>query len=72
MSNKMEEEEPKPRITFSVNSYDKDGNEYEKGIYLHFNKLLRIKVGSMRELDSWITQLHNIRNEIENTYGYDI
>lgn len=50
--------------TFSINSYDKDGDCFEQGIYLHYRHT-RIRVAStIRGFKAHIKHLESMINEI--------
>lgn len=56
-------------VTFSVNSYDPDGDIYEKGVYLHFGNT-RIHIGrSLEDLKNFRSQVDIIINEITENYS---
>ena len=53
---------------FSVHEYDCDGDELERGIFLHFGDT-RIKVGeSVEELRALSKHIEKISKEIEENY----
>ena len=51
-------------IGFSKNMYDKDGDIMDDCILLYFNDTFILRVADLDDLDSVITQLQFIRNEI--------
>lgn len=52
------------KVEFEVNTFDKDGDLIEEGIYLHFNSC-RIRVaGSMDEYYSLVSHLERMGAEI--------
>ena len=54
-------------VNFEVNTFDKDGDLVEEGIYLHFDNC-RIKVAeTMKDYESFIISLQAMANEIEET-----
>lgn len=53
------------RLSFSVNSYNECGEMYEKNIQLHLNNGTIISFKSMKEYESFIEQMKDLRNEIE-------
>lgn len=51
-------------VLWSVDSYDRDGDVYETGVYLHFGDT-RIKVGeSVADFDDFICRLQGFRREL--------
>jgi len=58
---------PDNRITFSIDSHDRDGDVCEDGIFIHFGNT-RIRVaGSFLEYLSFLTELRSMAPEIEKT-----
>lgn len=56
--------------TFSVNSYDNDGDRTESGIYLNFGEV-RIRVAeNINEFSDFISHLEKIHVEIEENYHW--
>lgn len=55
-------------ITFSINRYDKDGDVINKGIYLHLNDLVNLRLKNLDSLSNLITQLQEIEKEIKENY----
>jgi len=56
------------KVTFSVNSYDWDGDIMDAGIFLHFGNV-RIKVAETGlEFQEFINNLEQMRNEISDNY----
>lgn len=59
---------------FSVNSYDKDGDLFEKGIFLHLRydkhySLVSLKVGErLNDIDALVANLLSIKEEIRENY----
>jgi hypothetical protein len=54
--------------TFTINDYDKDGDIFDAGIFLHFGDT-RIKVGkTMDDLDYFIRSLKEMKKEIKENY----
>jgi hypothetical protein len=62
-------EESDMQISFSINCYDNDGEAYDEGIFVWINNNTCIRVGSIFDLESMITQLERIRKEILANYG---
>jgi hypothetical protein len=55
--------------SYSINDYDKDGDETEEGIYLHFGPV-RIQVAeNLIGFDQFIKHLQSIKSEIEENYS---
>jgi len=54
------------KVHFSVNLYDKDGDKYEDGIYLHLENGTILRMKDMNELDQFIKNLETIKDEIED------
>ena len=55
-------------VTFSVNSYDKDGDILEGGIFLHFGGT-RVKVcEGINNLDEFVRDITAIAEEIKENY----
>ena len=55
-------------VSFSVHSYDWDGDIVESGIFLHFGNV-RIKVAKTgSEFQDFINKLEQMRNEISDNY----
>ena len=56
-------------VSFSINSYDKDGYDYEKGIFLHFGDT-RIRVAeTIVDLQKLINErLPLILKDVEETF----
>lgn len=58
-----------PKITFSVNNYDKDGDVCDEGIFLHFGNT-RIKVAqNAEEFKVVASTIQNIANEITENFS---
>jgi len=58
------------KVTFSVNSYDWDGDIMDAGIFLHFGNV-RIKVAETGlEFQEFINNLEQMRNEISDNYKF--
>jgi len=56
-------------IHFSVNSFDQDGDLYEKGIYLHFG-VASIKVAEdMEGYNKFIVEIQSMGEEIAEVYA---
>ena len=54
--------------SFSVNSYDHEGDEFEEGIFLHFENT-RIKVADdLAGLNNFIEHLQRMQKEILEIY----
>lgn len=54
--------------TYSIHSYDGDGNPYEEGIFLHFGDT-RIKVAEdINEFNEFLKKLFNMRHEIRSDF----
>ena len=54
--------------TFSINDYDRDGDIFEEGIFLHFG-VTRVKVAdSLNEFAAFIEHLNKIYTEIRENY----
>lgn len=51
--------------TFSINSYDKDGDAYEKGVYIHIGSHVRLHFDSPEELQSFAKSLLAMDEEIK-------
>jgi hypothetical protein len=55
-------------VTFSVHSYDWDGDIIERGIFLHFGNV-RIRVAETgSEFQDFVNRLEQMRNEISDNY----
>jgi hypothetical protein len=52
------------RVTYSVNSYDSDGDRWDKCIHIHINNLLLLRVKNLEELNNLIFSLKVIKDEI--------
>jgi hypothetical protein len=55
------------KITFSIHSYDSDGDIYERGIYLHFDET-KIRIGNLYCLTLFRDKLNKIIKEVEKNY----
>lgn len=56
----------KSKIGFSINRYDEDGDEWEKGIYIHLDDHVTINIGEgMVAFDGFVNEIINMRKEIE-------
>ncbi len=51
-------------ITFSIDSYDKDGDIMEPGIFLHFEDRFSLRLKDFSALERMINNLIDIRDEI--------
>jgi len=59
-----------PKIMFSIDSYDKFGAIYKKGIYIHFGDFASIKIGEeIGDLRSLIDALKRMEVEIAENIG---
>lgn len=57
-----------PKILFSVNEYDKDGDLVTEGVFLHIGDV-RIKTGdSLADFDAFAEQLRAMRQEVAENY----
>lgn len=54
-------------VGFSINLNDKDGDSFDNCILLHFNDTFILKLSDLDDLNSLITQLKNIEDEIIET-----
>ena len=55
-------------ILFSVNSYDKDGDIFEEGVFLHFGDT-RVKVAANKDdVQALPEKIKNIVDEINENY----
>lgn len=55
-------------ISFSVNTYDHDGDLIDNCILLHLSNNTILRVENLDELENMIEQLYNIKVEIEQNY----
>lgn len=55
-------------ISFSVNTYDHDGDLIDNCILLHLSNNTILRVENIDELENMIEQLYNIKVEIEQNY----
>jgi len=56
-------------VSFSVNDFDKDGDLFEEGIYLHLDGL-RIRVAeNMEEYIAFVSSLKRMEPEIAEIYN---
>lgn len=56
--------------SFSINSYDRDGDVLEEGIYLHHGEFSRVRVATtMRGFKAYIYSLQSMVEEIEENYN---
>jgi hypothetical protein len=51
-------------ILFSVNRYDKDGDSYEEGIYLHFGEIAVRVAETIEEYEAIVERLKGMTKEI--------
>lgn len=51
-------------IRYSVNSYDEDGDRYDKNIMIHVDNYLSLRFASLDEYDAFIVALQIARSEI--------
>ncbi len=56
-------------ITFSVNSYDRDGDIIDKGIFLHFGDTMVRVADNLADFKSITFHMEKIVKEIEENYG---
>ncbi len=52
-------------ICFSVNRYDKDGDSYEEGIYLHFGETAICVAETIEEYEAIVERLKGMTEEIK-------
>ena len=55
-------------ILFSINRYDKDGDCFEKGVFLHFGKTTIKAADSIKEFSEIVDHFREMVNEIEENY----
>jgi len=55
-------------ITFSINRYDKDGDIFENGIYLHFGDVSIKIANDIAEFKVFYNEIEDIIKEIEENY----
>ena len=56
-------------VEFSIDMHDKDGDRFDECLMLHFNDTFLLKLADLKDLDSLIKQLSNIRKEVSEIYG---
>ncbi len=56
-------------ITFSVNSYDRDGDIIDKGIFLHFGDTMVRVADNLADFKSITFHMEKIVKEIEENCG---
>ena len=55
--------------TFSVNSYDEDGDIIDKGIFLHHQDTSILIANTLEDFEKYIEWLQSIKEEILKNYG---
>ena len=57
------------KVTWSVDSYDEDGDRYEEGIYIHINNMFTFRLQNLEELDIFIKKLAVCQEQIKEHLG---
>lgn len=55
-------------IGFSVNRYDKDGDSYEEGIYLHFGEIAICVAETIEGYEALVELLESMKAEINEEW----
>jgi hypothetical protein len=58
------------KITFHINSYDHEGDVWDKAIFIHLTKDTIIRLESLKDLSSLITSLQKCEKEIKDNYNF--
>ncbi len=56
-------------VGFSIDMHDKDGDKFDDCLMLHFNDTFLLRLADLKDLDSLIKQLSNIREELYENHG---
>jgi len=59
------------RVCFSVNRYDEDGDELERGIFIHFGDTMVKVAENIEEFEEFQKNMESIKEEIRDN-GYRI
>ena len=51
-------------VEFSINLYDKDGDQYDECVNLHFGRNLILRLENVDELEQVVEELNKIKKEI--------
>ena len=54
---------------FSINGYDYEGDEFESGIFLHFDDTRILVAETPKEYRLFIEHLEKMESEISETFG---
>lgn len=58
-------------IMFSVNTYDKDGDVVDEGIFLHFGETVVKAADTFSDFRSLVGHIQSMVNEISENYQID-
>lgn len=57
------------KVEYSINSYDRDGDRYEDGIYLHFGNTRVLVAKTLEEYKEFAMTILSIGVQIEEDLG---